>query len=56
MEIETTQVMIHTTSSVSNLLYNAEHEHNCMKGYPDQKQIRCFQSNLLSFWLQSTSY
>lgn len=56
MEMETTQVMIHTTSSASNLLYNAEHEHNCMKGYPDQKQIRCFQSNLLSFWLQSTSY
>lgn len=37
MEIVTTQVLIHTTSPVSNLLYNAEHEPNCMKSYPDQK-------------------
>lgn len=56
MEIETSQVMIHTTSPVTNLLYNAEHELNCMKSYPDQKQITRFQNNLLSFWLQSTSY
>lgn len=54
MEIETTKVMIHTTSPVSNLLYITEHEHNCMKGYPDQKQIMF--SEQLTFILASIHF